>query len=801
MAHRPRRTFGPAVACLAASLMVTELVLTRVFSVIVWYHFAFFAISVALFGGGVAALVVHSTDARLRRGSLEAQLATACLALALSVVVVAAALLNSTPDWFTPGSAFTRMTAKLGLLFSLTALPFFLGGFALSLVLTRHARFANVLYGWDLAGAGLACLGVVPLLALLGGPRALLVAPVLATIAAGCFAWSTSARLARVTAASVVAAVGLVALAPVTGAFEVKFARGVRLADVSPEFNRWNSFSMVTVSPVNVFAGWGISPRYAGGFPEQKSLVIDMNALTPLTRFSGDLEAVRYALFDLSAIVYRVKPAPERVCIIGAGGGKDVLAALASKAGHVHAIEINPLIVEAVMRGTHREYTGRLYERPDVTAIAEDGRSFVRRTSERFDVVLLSMVDTSAATAAGAYALTENSLYTVEAFEDFLDALAPGGALSVSSVSMDSLSTGARLASIAREALVRRGIDPTTSVFIVSTPWLHLPNAVLYDVVVKPDGFSPAERATLRTATEDLGFALVHPGAGTQREEDRWIEAILRSRDEQTLRSLRRGFRHDVSPTTDDRPFFFYQDRLEWSSVAGDENLFGNGLAILVRVVTIAVIMVALFLLFPIFVGRRGFASGRGSPWVDAAYVLGLGLGFMFIEIALIQRLALYLGNPVLSLAVVLFVLLVTGGIGSTRFAAGDPAALARRIPVVVSAVVGYAALLAFVLPPILDATVALGEVWRAAVAVLVLAPLGAGLGAPLPAALRAVGRRAGERVAWLWAVNGATSVLAAILATLTSLHFGITTTLWVGAVAYALVLLLAPAVLRPDPA
>src|SRR5690606_12833946 len=147
------------------------------------------------------------------------------------------------------------------------------------------------------------------------------------------------------------------------------------------------------------------------------------------------------------------KPDTSAACVIGAGGGKDVIASLASGTQEVTAVEVNPIIVNQVMRGRYREYVGDLYGRADVTAVVEDGRSFVRRTEKKFDIVHLSMVDTSAASAAGAYALTENALYTQEAFEDFIQALKPGGVLSVSSVSLPDLWVGARLASIARAAL------------------------------------------------------------------------------------------------------------------------------------------------------------------------------------------------------------------------------------------------------------------------------------------------------------------------------------------------------------
>ena len=214
-------------------------------------------------------------------------------------------------------------------------------------------------------------------------------------------------------------AVAIGAFASASGSLSVKIAKQIDLRRYPPEFDAWNSFSQVTVLPVSHFSGWGRSPAYHGAPAQQKSLYIDLGAMTTLTRFDGSFDSVEYALYDLSAFVFRARPSPDEVCIIGAGGGKDVLAALAAGSHRVTAVEINSLIVDGVMRGKFREFTGGLYSRPDVEVHVEDGRSFVRRTSRRFDVLQLSMVDTSAATAAGAFALTENSLYTTDAFADF----------------------------------------------------------------------------------------------------------------------------------------------------------------------------------------------------------------------------------------------------------------------------------------------------------------------------------------------------------------------------------------------
>jgi hypothetical protein len=352
---RYRASIGAGVGMVSLALMSTELVLTRIFSVIVWYHFAFFAISVALFGTGAAAVLVQLAQRRISPEGTGRVLVASTLGLGVTVGVVDVVLVHVTPNWFAAGSLFTTLTGRLLLMFLLAATPFFVGGVAISLALARYARVAHRVYFWDLGGAALACVLVVPLLGVLGGPGALLFAGALAFGATVAFAWGLDSPRRFAWAASgallsLVAAAGAYA-GPRSGWLEVQVAKGIDLRETPPAFHRWNAFSTVTVLPDEGFRGWGMSPVYTGPVPEQQKLVIDMNAMTTLTRFDGDLGSVQHALHDLSALLWTLRPGAERVCIIGAGGGKDVLAALASGARHVVAVEINPLIVDDVMRG------------------------------------------------------------------------------------------------------------------------------------------------------------------------------------------------------------------------------------------------------------------------------------------------------------------------------------------------------------------------------------------------------------------------------------------------------------------
>ncbi|MGB1012698.1 MAG: hypothetical protein ACPG4T_01090 [Nannocystaceae bacterium] len=798
------------VALVTASLMMTELLLTRIFSVTIWYHFALLAISVALFGTGIAAAWVYLRQQRIAADNTGRWLAGCSLALALSIAVVDLMLVRLAPDWFSGMfGLFTVVTLRLGLLFVVTAVPFFLGGVVVALALVRNSLYVHHIYAWDLAGAGVGCLLVIPALAVFGGPLALWSAAGLACLAAGLFTRQVAGQsrlrwvgLALATA-GLLAGVGVVGQAQ--GLFALRKAKGIDLERFAPEFSRWNAFSMVSVLPDHGFVGWGTSPKFRGPVPEQKTLVIDMNATTTLTRFTGDFAAVPHLRFDLTGFVYRLRPVSERVAVLGAGGGKDVLTALQAGARHVSAVEINPLIVENVMRGAYRDYTGNLYGRPDVRVVNSDGRTFIEQSEQAFDIVQISMVDTSAATAAGAYALAENSLYTQEATTALVGGLRPQGMLSLSARSFPGLALGARLVSLARAGLRAHGEDPSQSIMVLRTV------DGLYNILAQRGPFAPALVEATRQQALALGFVPVYlPGVDPsllghgRLDEDLWIEGMLEpGQTPQGVAELQASWPLDVSAPTDNRPFFFYQNRARdlWAMLGHDDpHLLGNGLSVLLRVLIIALVGAGLMVLVPGWLTRPSASKHlpREKAPTTFSWFLGyaacLGIGFLFVEIALIQRLNLYLGNPTASLVVVLAVLLLGGGLGS-RFLAG------RRMPRralrwSLGLTLAYLVLVlqSGIMPWLFDATRAFGLGQRAMVAAALVAPGAVVLGSALPAGMRALAERGPAQLPWFWAVNGAMSVLGTVLATLVAIHSGFDAAGWVAVVAYAMALACVPA-------
>ena len=776
---------------------MTELSLTRIFSVTMYYHFAFMAISIALFGLSASGVYVFLMRERWKDVPTERLLATHAFAYTSGTVVALFVLVN-----LRVGLSYTPSNiAVMSLVYLMSAIPFFLGGATISLAISRLSANINAVYAADLLGAGAGCLLLMPALNRLGAPNAIVVSALLGAIAGGLMGRGGISNLWRTIMAC---ALPLILVTALYGGFDVSTTKGHE--DHPVLFSKWNSFSRIGVYE-QPYGAWSLSERYTGPLPDSRLMDIDSAAGTQILKFSGNLKDVSYLQYELTALGYRLygtpdapPPAPFSALVIGTGGGRDLLSALVFGASTVDGVEINPIIVNDVMRDRFAEYSGHVYAHPNVNVAVEDGRSYVRRSPKRYDIIQASLVDTWAATAAGAYALSENSLYTVEAFEDYLDHLTDRGVLSVSRWVFDGL----RLISLAQEAGARLGWNPADRLAIIQQDKVAT-------FLLKKTPFTPQEVQTLADAADNLGFAVLYlPGRPVQTFGDNRDDyaRLLLSPD-------RHAFYHqyplDVTPTTDDRPFFFNTTRLRIHSfVAPVLRMFGmhverpinpgawatGGLTALLVLLAISSFLIVLFILGPLAVTSRGTL---GSGWFPAlAYFACLGGAFMLIEVALLQRFVLLLGHPVYSLTVTLFSLLLGTGLGSmlSRRVA-DPAL--RRVATLACLAVAVVALLwGSVLPPIVQAAIAWPLPVRILLAVALMTPAGMVMGIPLPAGVRLLAAAQPQLVAWAWGMNGALSVLGAILAVFIAMNWGFSITLLCGAVIYGVAAMLVGRLPRP---
>ena len=591
----------------------------------------------------------------------------------------------------------------------------------------------------------------------------------------------------RLTAA-VIVLVPLIGQLSGLGTFDVVDTKGHQGDRVL--FSKWNSFSRIGVYE-RAHGDWSLSPTYSGAIPDTKFMDIDSAASTPIPRVAADLSNVGYLRYELTALAYHLKSGPGtagRGTRRGAGrqipavsrrlssdqAGDGILRRPScSGLARVDAVEINPIIANDVMRGAFRDFSGRIYDHPRVRIAVDDGRSFVRRSPDKYDVIQASLVDTWAATAAGAYTLTENTLYTVEAFTDYLDHLTDDGVLTITRWVFDGL----RLVSLAQEAAARRGWDAAPRLAIIQ-------HDRVATFLLKKSPFTAEEVSRLQALAERLQFRILYaPGSEgpIAPPAGEWVEGtetaayanLISAPDRQQFYA---SYEQDIRPTTDDRPFFFHTTKLEdqFDVAFGRSMLFGNGLSALLTLMGISAALVAAFVIGPLVVA----GGDRPSGWPFwLVYFGALGAGFMLIEVAILQRFVLLLGHPVYSLTVTLFSLLLGTGIGAALSRRLTPETLRRSTAVAILVIVALGLLAIVTVAPFITWAIPFSRPVRIAVAVATLVPIGMVLGIPMPAGIRLLTSRAPQMLTWAWGMNGALSVVGATLAIFIAMNWGFSAT------------------------
>jgi hypothetical protein len=772
--RRPGAPQLAGVALISCTLLMTELALTRIFSVTMYYHFAFLAISIALFGVSASGVFAYAARRLLAPAATPTLLAVQSMIYAIATIVALFFLVR-----LRVGLSYSPQNLRLMLtIYALAALPFFTGGLVVTLAISRFAAArVNAVYAADLIGAAAGCLILIPLLDRLGAPGVVLAAAVLAATAAALFADATRRIAVGVAGAVVVAAplAGQLSGAAGFDVFDTKGHQGDRVL-----FSKWNSFSRVAVYERS-HGDWSLSPAYTGPLPETRFMDIDSAASTPILKLNASRSNADYLRYELTAFGYRLVAPGFKALVIGTGGGRDLASALVFGAGRVDGVEINPIIANDVMRGRFAEFSGGIYADPRVRIAVDDGRSFVRRSPERYDVIQASLVDTWAATAAGAYTLTENTLYTVEAFNDYLDHLTDRGLLTITRWVFDGL----RLVSLAQAACEARGWSAADRIAIVR-------HDRVATFILRKAPFTRDEAQRLLDTAHQLEFDVLYvPGIDVPPPSSEWLEGTgVDAYADLITTADRQGFYEryysDVRPTTDDRPFFFHTTKLrnQFNVAFGRSMLFGNGLSALLTLLAISLALVVLFVIGPLLVIDRGVRHPRGwMAWL--VYFGALGAGFMLIEVSVLQRFVLLLGHPVYSLTVTLFSLLLGTGLGAAWSRRLRDESLARSGTMAIAVVAAVALLVNAVAGSIVDWAIPFARGTRIAISIALLVPVGVALGVPMPTGLRLLSRRTPELVAWAWGMNGALSVLGATLAIFIAMNWGFRVTLIAAVLTY----------------
>ncbi|MCE9595451.1 MAG: hypothetical protein K8S98_14785 [Planctomycetes bacterium] len=774
-----------------------ELLLTRIFSVTMWYHFAFMAVSVAMFGMTVGAVIVYLRPERYRQENVEADLAANSVWFAVTVVASFLTLL-SIPF---VGKANLLGLWSLALTFAVVAVPFVFSGIAVALALTRFPRETNRLYAVDLIGAALACIGFVVLMQHTDGPSAVFAAAACAAAGGVAFGFGATASRARGVGALVVLACAALSIWGAARAAEQKpllrlnYVKGA--VEPEPRWEKWNSFSRIAVfgdpNELSPPSGWGLSRAYPKNkrTKKQLGLNIDATAATVMTNFEDDFAKADHLKHDITNLVHYLRP-ESSVLVVGVGGGRDVLSALTFEQKKVTGVEINDDILAAVT-GEFGEFTGHLDRRPGVELVNDEARSWIARTDQSFDILQVSLIDTWAATAAGAFTFTENSLYTLEAWKLFLTRLTPRGVLSFSRWFFpDRPGEIYRLATLANAALRSQGVeDPRKHVIIVThliTGGIpgELDAAGVGTMLLAKEPFTDDDLNKLDKVVESMEFNMV---LSPRVSKDPLLEEFVTTRD---LDGAVGRYELDVSPPTDDRPFFFHMLRLAdalksdlWRQ--GDMSFNMKAVALLMALLVVVFGLTLACIVVPLaLTTRRGELAGTLPFFL---FFGAIGVGFMLIEISQMQRLIVFLGHPVYGFSVVLFSLLLASGLGSFSTQLGragrdDDGGTARLVLLLIVVAI-FGAATPFAIERFASATTTV----RIAVATGLLLPLGLVLGMAFPLGMKLAGAKRDGLTPWLWGINGATGVCASVVALVVSLAFGITTTFWVGGAFYVLAL------------
>lgn len=780
MTRAMKKTYTGLFLISLATLM-QEILLTRIFSVTVGYHFAFMAISAAMVGLAGGPLLVCLFPGYFNKERVYDRLAMS--ALFFSILVVASFLeYLVTPLVGHPsiGGLYARVKLYAGI-----SVPFVFAGICTCLVFTHFPQRVGKLYAANLAGAAAGCLALIGVFAWTDGPTAVIVVAFLGSLAAALFAAQGRTQLWWFLALVASLLLGSFVLFHTRLVNEQKpwlrlmWVKG-NLESSRPLYEKWNFFSRITVkgNPYKLgkpFA-WGLSPAYSPDFQEARlNLNIDSGAGTPLTAFDGDLGRLEYLKYDIVNFAYHLRSDAE-VLVIGAGGGRDILACLVFGQKFVTGIEINPDILKIVNQ-RFGDFTGHLDRHPKVSFINDEARSHLTRVKKEFDVIQISLIDTWAATAAGAYALTENCLYTVEAWTLFLKRLRPGGLLTCSRWYANFPAEIYRLTSLANASLQRMGIrDPRGHILILKNP--AAPGAIsVGTILVSKDAFSGQDLAVIETMAKKLRFEIMlSPRYAANPEFAALASATGLSEAVKTLPL-------NLRPPTDDSPFFFHMTRFR--DLFKRSSLYHRS-----QELTLGVLMTgsaALTLLaigVPLGLAGRNPAFQGSWPWV--LFFAFIGCGFMFIELSLIQRLAIFLGHPVYGLSVVLFSLLLSGSIGSYMTQKTE-----RRGALVLSLLPGLLLIAGGLLPRILNLFEGSAPWIRIFISGGILIPIGFLMGFYFPSGMRMAGRKFGSLTPWFWGINGAASVCGSVFATAMALSQGISASFWTGFVCYLIAVMI----------
>ena len=761
-----RKLLFAGIFLIALSGLVLEVSITRIFSAAIWYHFAFVAVSVALVGLGASGLVVQYRVMKLKGKWAENLTIYSTWGITIFIPITLFVM-----------HALASQVIYLPLYMVLFSVPFFLIGIIISAAFNAFASVAGRLYAADLIGASVGALLVVLFLVLTGGEGSTLIVGLIAAVSSTLFARIT--RNTRKTIASVMFvgfAISLILLNHATQIFAIPtdptaqkdlpiYLRehpGSKIVKTE-----WSSFSRIDV----VEGGGGREGLVAKVF-------IDGGAGTNIISWDGNTESRQELSTWMQYLPFKMMQDP-KVLVIGSGGGRDVVASLVSGSEDVTSVEINPIIYETVK--SYGDRAGNVYSHQYVRSYVDEGRSFITRSSEKYDIIYVPFVDTWASVSSGGLSVSENFLYTLEGFQQYYDHLSERGKI----VTVRWLIDAPRFISTYAKLLEQNGIPQNQLhrhlIMVTSDSYTQDPSVTM--VVFSKTPFTDEEIGFLSQSFSQYDYKPILVPDQVMREP---YTALLSG--DITLNQFYDQFATKVYPVTDDNPYFLS---------------FEKPLPPAVEILLYASIgIVVIFMLVPFVWIRRIKAVGADHQeegqintkrseigiLTVIPYFAALGVGFILIELALLQKLILLMGNPTMTFALLLFTILISSGGGSllsSRIAKNNM----RNLVFVIGGIAGLGMLYVMLVPSIIYSVLAEPFEIKAAVSIGLLAPIGFLMGMPLPTGMRLLKVHRPDFIPWMWAINGAFSVLGAVLAIALGIMYGSSFAMILGVLVYLIAL------------
>jgi hypothetical protein len=771
------------------------------------------AISIAFFGLGIGALIIHLTKDKIKRENLPYEILRSSIAFAISLPIFL----------FLIGHAIPPSTSFIYLFFLTSSIPFFLGGMSMALIYLAMPREVTKLYFVDLSGAAAATLILDPLLQVFGAESLLLLISILVIGSSIIARLVLNHHIGKNSGADYIPGdiiekklivYGIILLSVSTILLITNFSfnilsisagenKGLHSYLEDPSKNKhlsaqWNSFSRIDVIGHNN-TGAVTRSRTLG------SILIDADALTPILRWNGSIADIQWLKTFMDYLPYEISKANNSTLVIGSGGGEDVLVALAGGSKNVTAVELNPLIVSAA-RQFGGSAAGNLYDRKDVHLFIDDGRRFISSTNSKYDKIVIKLVDSWAAQLAGGYALSENYLYTVEAFKQYLRHLNGDNGmlvmvrwnielprlmpLVVESLLQEEAGGKKNIQDISRQILVvedRPGLTFGSNNQRTEYPVL---------VIVKNSPFTSSELNLVKQRiARNNDKVIIMPDGYVQPPYDRLLSIDNSGRE---VKQQRQQSSSQVSydpmkttifglkPPTDDSPFYFAKEQIP------------NQMKILLE--TVIVVSIVLFLLLVYYCRIRGIQlTTATSRKFHLLFVVFIGFGFIFLEITFIQKFLLLLGTPIMALTVILFSILLSSGIGAylsgKLFNKNPYKAIVVSIPLLAAVVLIYYNLLSSVI----NSGIILELYQRIALTFVLLAPVGLLMGFQFPSITRMASSTTftmqlsqrhndddedattADDITLLWGVNVIASVVGTVLTAISSMVIGFSANLLVG--------------------